>query len=130
MPSAVPTSSPMRAFVPDTVAAAQIWSRLSVNASQILDGLGRKYGFQSKTSTACSHSTRKATPNTTGGHTARTTRRTRRSPVLDPRGGDVEVVDLVAAQRLAHLGDLLEEPGVLAGVDVAVVAELDVDRRA
>ena len=41
-PNAVPNSRPMRAFVPETLAASQIWSRLPVKASQILDGLGRK----------------------------------------------------------------------------------------
>ena len=72
--------------------------------------------------------TRKATPNTTGGHAARHARRTARRS-LDHRSSipAAAVVDLVAAQRLADLGDLLEERGVLAGVGVAVAAEVDVD---
>ena len=42
----------------------------STNDSQITDGAGRKYSFQSNTATAISQATRKATPKSTGGQTA------------------------------------------------------------
>ena len=94
-----------------------------VNASRSLDGLGRKYGFQSNTLTASSHSGEEGDAE----HERRPRRRptTRPRPIVahrssTPTAADRAVVDLVAAQRLAHLGDLLEERGVLAGVDVAV----------
>ena len=55
-PSTVPTTSPARALRPETNAASRTSSMLSTNADQMLDGLGRKYGFQSKTSAASSQS--------------------------------------------------------------------------
>src|SRR5262245_2011072 len=68
-PIRAPRISPTSALSPDTLVASQIKAVFVVNALQIADGVGRKYGWKSKTFTASSHRPRNAIPNTTGGHT-------------------------------------------------------------
>src|SRR6478752_4405561 len=71
----VPSSSPTRALVPDTLVAPQMSVKLSTNACQIFDGAGRKYGFQSNNLTAASQAATNSTPNAIGGQATRTMRR-------------------------------------------------------
>ena len=93
--------------------------KLSTNADQIALGAGRKYGLMSNALTSNSHSgERTPTPKTHRRHddvaaapsASRTLASIARSSVLDPpsrRHG----CGLDAAQRLADLGDLVEELG-------------------
>src|SRR4029450_4741104 len=74
-PSAVPTASPTNAFRPETFVASQIRAVFSRNAVQIAEGAGRKDGWKSKTLTAVSHTSRKPTPNTSGGTIGASTER-------------------------------------------------------
>ena len=72
IPRNAPSNKPIRALVPETLAAPQTRSMFSVNFCQIFDGGAKKYGLRLKPFTTSSQTAMNATPKTAGGKTERT----------------------------------------------------------